>query len=169
MKNFLSLKLFLVKSTIYIISYTAGSKNWVLQTWRLDFIPRDELHSEGGKNSSQGPKARGMNFFDLKNVIYPEGWNLTAWRLQNPILPDSSVRKHISFTYICALVKFIPWDEFCDSFTQNFREINSSHGYALKNSCHGMNFVILTLRISVKSIKRRFDEIFVGSFRKFSY
>ena len=59
-------------------------------TWRLDFIPRDELHSEGWKNSSQGPKARGMNFFDLKNVIYPEGWNQTAWRLQNPLLPDSS-------------------------------------------------------------------------------
>ena len=110
----------------YIISYTAGRKNWFLQTWRLDFIPRDELYSEGWKNSSQGPKARGMNFFDLKNVICPEGWNQTAWRLQNLILTDSRVRKNISFTYICALVKFIPWDEFCNSYTQNLREINIS-------------------------------------------
>ena len=111
----------------YIISCTAGRKNWVLQP--------------EGCNSTQGEKS------------HPEGWIRQPEGCKTQFFLTASAWKHISFTYICALVKFIPWDEFCNPYTQNFREINSSHGYALKNSSHGMNFVILTLRISVKSTK----------------
>ena len=55
------------------------------------FIPRDKLHSSGRKNSSLGPSALGMNFFNLQNVIHPLGWN-TAFRVQHPILPSSRLR-----------------------------------------------------------------------------
>ena len=135
---------------------TCGKEEMGFAPWRLYFIPREEkIHPEGRR-----PKGW---------IFTPKGWIRQPEGCKTQFFLIASAWKHISFTYISALVKFIPWDEFCNSSTKNFREINSSHGCALKNSCHGMNFVILTLRISVKSIKRRFDEIFVGSFRKFSY
>ena len=77
-----------------------------------------------------------IGFCNLKAVIHPEGrrpkgWIFTpeGWIRQpegckTQFFLTASAWKHISFIYICALVKFIPWDQFCNSFTQNFREIN---------------------------------------------
>ena len=83
-------------------------KGWIT-FWRWKkFIPRAE-----------GPRDE---FFWPEECNLSRGMKATAWRLQNPILPDSSVRKDISFTYICALISQKFWVE------------------ELQNSSHGMNF-----------------------------
>ena len=56
--------------------------------------------SLGSKNSSLGPSALGMNFSPL-------GW-ITAFRLQNPILPSCSARNYIILALGIAAFSIVP-------------------------------------------------------------
>ena len=107
--------------------------------------------SLGSKNSSLGPSALGMNFSPL-------GW-ITAFRLQNPILPSCSARNYIIFPL---------WTVMKD----NWKRTNSALSWYLVFSSdlnwdHSLaNFLEISAKdmsgVSFRTVSRR-------SFRKWTY